>query len=229
MSLVQLLDRKVDIPVLCEDSSDTWQFNDEVAARFDREARTHIPDYEHVIRLCLAEALRKYDTQTTRVVDVGSATGYTLEQFRNAGFQEVVGVENSPAMIKQSRMRERVIFSDTFPRERVFDLVLANWTLHFIRDRATYIRDIYSAMRRGGTMMLTDKMTTDALTRDQYHAWKGSVGVSAAEIARKEAALAGVLTTRALEWYLETLRDVGFKDVHIVHKIYGFTTLVARK
>ena len=111
----------------------------------------------------------------------------------------------------------------------MFDVVLANWTLHFIRDRAAYIRDMYDAMSDGGTIILTDKMATNTLVRDQYHAWKRSVGVSAEEIARKEAALAGVLTTKPLEWYLESLRNVGFKDVRVMHEAYCFATLVARK
>ena len=30
-----------------------WEFNEEVANRFDQEAKTNIPDYERVIDLCL--------------------------------------------------------------------------------------------------------------------------------------------------------------------------------
>jgi SAM-dependent methyltransferase len=208
----------------------TWQFDEAVAARFDTEARTHIPHYEHVIGMCVDIATHSLKKETAQIIDVGSATGYTLEQLHKAGFQHVLGVESSPAMIRHSRMRDRVVCSDTLPEAQTpYDLVLANWTLHFVGERASYIRDIHEYLSDGGILILTDKMTSSPHVYEQYHDFKRMQGISEETIARKDAALAGVLTTFPLEWYQGTLHKAGFRDVRVIDTAYCFKTLIAFK
>src|SRR6185312_7844975 len=106
-----------------------WQFNDEVAARFQTEARTHIPNYEAVVQKCVDIALSRLSPDA-KILDVGSAIGYTMDRLMAAGFTEVYGVDSSEAMIDRCRLPDRVAHSDSFPAERApFDMVLANWTL----------------------------------------------------------------------------------------------------
>jgi len=207
----------------------SWQFNDEVAARFELEARTHIPNYEAVVQKCVDIALDSFQGRANaKILDVGSATGYTMERLMAAGFSEVYGVDNSKAMIERSRLKDRVFHSNSFPKEHApFDMVLANWTLHFIPERETYITDIKASLNANGVFVLTDKMDSSKFVHDQYHDFKRSMGVTEEEIARKEASIAGVLQTKPLEWYLETLNGLGFKNVNVIDAPYCFATLIA--
>ncbi len=207
----------------------SWRFDTGVAARFHREAHTHLPQYEEVVDASVRLALKEFPTLEARIIDVGSALGYTIERMIMAGFTDVWGVECSPAMIEQSSNPDRVIHSHVFPTTGgPFDLVTANWTLHFIEERDEYIRTIRQSLAPGGILVITDKMTGDEYTKNMYYDWKRSMGVTDEEIARKEIALRGVLVTKPLDWYVRTLHENGFKHVDVVHTVFSFNTLVAR-
>ena len=85
-----------------------WEFNKEVAKRFQHEAATNIPDYERVVDLCYQIVSNNY-SKDAKIVDVGSALGYTLHKFIRNGYTNVTGIETSDAMIEQSLYREKVI------------------------------------------------------------------------------------------------------------------------
>ncbi len=208
----------------------TWRFNEAVAQRFDQEARAHIPNYEVVVQKCVDIATALHPDKAAAILDVGCATGYTLEQLLKAGFSNVYGVDNSPAMLSHSKVKDRVVLSDTLPAEfGPYDLVLANWTLHFIEARQEYLASIFDSLKQGGTLVITDKMDMSPLVYSQYHNFKRTQGVSQDEVVRKEASIQGVLTTRPLDWYLETLAKLGFKQTTVLDASYGFVTLVASK
>jgi SAM-dependent methyltransferase len=206
-----------------------WQFNEEVAARFTTEAHTHIPNYEAVIQKCVDLALKSFDdTRSAKIIDVGCATGYTIDRLYTAGFSNVYGVDSSKAMLERCRVQERLFHSDSFPKEAApFDMVLANWTLHFIDERKDYLNDIKESLAPNGMLVLTDKMSSSPLAHEQYYDFKRSMGVTEEEIARKEASIKGVLNTRPLEWYLDTLDKIGFKEINVIDAPYCFATLLA--
>jgi len=209
--------------------SGDWKFDTTVAQRFDHEARTHIPNYETVVQKCIDIANRAYPDKTKpRIIDIGSATGYTLEKLRDAGFSDVWGVDNSEAMLEHSRIQEQLILSSEFPKEQgPYHMVLANWTMHFILERRVYLEQIRNSLAQGGVLILTDKMTSTPFVHERYHDFKRSMGVSEMEIARKQASLIGVLETLPLKWYLETLKDLGFRDASIIDAAYCFNTILA--
>jgi SAM-dependent methyltransferase len=206
-----------------------WKFDEAVAQRFDREARTHIPNYELVVQKCIDIATRAYpDKAVPKILDVGSATGHTLARLREAGFENVWGVDNSEAMLEHSRVQEGLIHSHTFPTAHgPFDMVLANWTLHFIFERRAYIEDIRNSIREGGVFILTDKMSSTPFVHERYHDFKRSMGVSESEILRKQESLKGVLETLPLDWYMDTLKQLEFKNIQIIDAAYCFNTLIA--
>ena len=173
----------------------TWTFNEETAVQFDTIARSSIPHYEEVIEKSLGIALALFPVRDqVKIIDVGSATGYTMARFRDAGFSQMYGVDDSPAMLRKSRVQEHLILSKAFPKDRgPYDMVLANWTLHFIRERKAYLQDIYDALAEDGVLLLTDKMQTSGFVHDRYHDFKRSMGLSEEHIAYKAAAIQGVL------------------------------------
>jgi tRNA (cmo5U34)-methyltransferase len=207
----------------------SWKFDKEVANRFQQEAECHIPDYHRVINLCVwyvQELFRK--NKDIKIIDVGSALGFTMEKFINAGYTEVYGVENSSSMIENSKYPDRVINSSIFPN-RNWNVVLANWTLHFIQDRTSYIQDIYNNMEPGGVFILSDKMSHTQETENLYYNFKRLKGVSDTEIQIKKQQLVGVLVTKPITWYLETLKEIGFTNIQIINSSLMFATIYARK
>lgn len=211
-------------------ASGNWSFDDSVASRFSLIARNEIPDYERVIDKCVELGTAHFPERNARVIDIGSATGYTMRRFLEAGFTDVWGVDNSSAMLAQSCVQLNLIHSDTFPADRgPYDLALANWTLHFIHERAAYIKKIYDALTDQGVLVITDKVLSSPKVFDRYHDFKRTNHVSEEHIRTKTKSLEGVLIPYPITWYLETLAHTGFRQVEIINASWGFVTFLCWK
>jgi tRNA (cmo5U34)-methyltransferase len=205
-----------------------WKFDGDVAERFQREAEIHIPDYDRVLKMSVELVDKVFDNKDVRVLDVGSALGNTLEVFYIKGYTNVYGVESSEAMIAKSLYKHRVMHSDQIP-DGPWDVVLANWTLHFIHERREHIQQIYNNMSDNGLVILTDKMNSSVEVDALYQQSKLDNGATPEEVDRKKQSLLGVLVTKPLTWYLNTLHEVGFREIQIINNKYMFTTIYARK
>ncbi len=208
-----------------------WTFDAKVAAEFDSIAQKQIPNYDIVIGRCVEIARAAFkDNLQAKLIDVGSAKGRTLSRFYEAGFQNVHGVESSKDMIAASAFPDRIICSDRFPLQLApFDMVIANWTLHFIPTREQYIQDIFKGLQSGGLFIMSDRMQGSELSYQRYLDFKRSRGVSEADIKAKEAALQGVLEPRPLTWYQATLKQAGFTDIEVIDASWCFNTILCRK
>lgn len=206
-----------------------WKFDDEVAQRFQREAETHIPDYKRVILKSISIAsISHKGKRNVAVVDVGSALGFTVDEFIKKDFTNVIGIESSESMIKNSLHQDKIIHSEKFVPGS-YDVVCANWTLHFIQQREQYLKDIFNSLNSEGILILTDKMSYSRETEVSYHKWKEQQGVSKEEIQRKKNSIIGVLTTKPLTWYLEILKNIGFEDIQVINASFMFVTIYAKK
>lgn len=219
--------------VLLEDSAKknepakSWVFDEAVAKRFQQEAKAHIPSYDTVINKCIDFAnknLKKND----KIIDVGSALGYTIKRFIDEGYTNVYGVDNSRAMIDNSLYPTLVTESDYFPKD-LYNLILVNWTMHFIQDKYSYLNDIYHSLPYGGHLILTDKLLQSEIVKREYYNFKRNNGVSEDYIQQKEKDLIGVMHSVSLGWYTNKLHMVGFKTVEIIHADLGFTTFLCEK
>lgn len=204
-----------------------WTFDESVAKRFQQEAAQHIPDYERVIKLCLDIANRTIDKDHL-VIDVGSALGHTMDMFINAGYSNVYGVEPSTAMIASTLHQERVLRSGAFPMQ-VFNLVMINWTLHFVVDKVGYLKDVFANLTSGGTLILSDKTVQTPAIKDMYYQFKEDNGVTREYIESKEKQLQGVMHLVPATWYIEQLQAVGFVDIEIINSRLGFVTYMCKK
>jgi trans-aconitate methyltransferase len=205
-----------------------WQFDNELALRFQKEAETNIPDYERVIDLCIDIANLKFNKEST-IVDVGSALGYTIDKFNQNGYPYVFGVESSQAMIDNSKQQAYIKLSDTFPTEWNPDFVMANWTLHFVDERKQYIDAIYNSLTENGALVITDKTTQTDEVKELYYNFKRNNGVRNEYIYEKEQKLKGYMNLLPVEWYMNTLKEVGFKNIQIINAKLGFITFYAEK
>jgi SAM-dependent methyltransferase len=204
-----------------------WEFDQTVAERFQHEARTNIPDYDRVIKLCLDTANKQLHKNSS-IIDVGSALGHTLDVFIKDGFINVTGVDNSDTMIANSLHPLRVTKSDKLPVGN-YDMVMANWTLHFIQDRYEYIKDIYESLNTNGILILSDKTIQDPIIEDMYYDFKRSCGVTQEYIDEKKQKLKGYMFPYSVEWYMNALKITGFNNIQILNAKLGFVTFYAEK
>jgi SAM-dependent methyltransferase len=222
--------RVVDLPITPELIKETkpWKFDAEVAERFQKEAETHIPDYQKVIDLSIDLLEDHFNSKEIKVIDVGSALGHTIECLLDRGFHNVKGVDKSRDMISKSKFSDRIVNLDQLPREK-FHAVIINWTLHFIENKESYLKDVYDSLPENGVLILTDKMIQTEIVKKQYYDWKISNGVTQKQILEKEKKLIGAMFLENLDWYLSNIKSIGFRSVDLVNSRFNFNTLYCVK
>jgi trans-aconitate methyltransferase len=205
----------------------TWVFDEKVADDFPAHARGHIPHYDEVIGQSV-EICQLYGHEAS-IIDVGVATGETIRSLYEAGFRNLAGVDSSRHMLaKCPQGHARLICSEQLPPGD-YDVVLMNWTLHFIRDKRAYLQAIWNQLRPGGTLVLSEKTSTDDYPKRLYHDFKRRQGVSEAEIRKKEAEIRSIMHINDVAWYLDTLASLGFREIYVANAYWCFTTFVAIK
>jgi tRNA (cmo5U34)-methyltransferase len=210
-----------------------WTFDEQVAQNFPHEARTNIPDYDRVIGLTV-DLAKAFVPKNARIIDVGCALGETLKRLSEAGFLSLYGTDSSPDMLarayQDAKHPVRYIHTDALPvRAGCAKLIAANWVLHFVTRRAAYLGEVYRALATDGLFVLTDRVLQSHETAMLYRQLKLSHGLTEDYINYKEEALQGVLVSYPLDWYLVTLRRIGFQAIEIINASLGFTTFLAKK
>lgn len=206
-----------------------WQFNQEIAKIFPIHARQHIPNYDQVIDLTVSICSENLD-QHSNILEVGCAVGETLSRLHQKGFKNLYGVDSSLDMLRQCPLEIANYFhSYNLPNIVNYDAVICNWTLHFIENKIDYIQSIYENLNKDGFLIISDKTSIDKIAVKNYYKWKKSQGVSEEEINSKERSLKGVMFVDSPEWYLKTLKNIGFKNTFIINAHWCFTTFFCKK
>lgn len=209
-----------------------WEFNEDVAKGFVQHAKMHIPNYSGTIDLSvnLCKTLLN-DPMNARIIDVGCATGETISKLYANGCCNLVGVDNSQAMLDQCPVDYAYyILNNEFPLDAgPYDAVICNWTLHFIKDKIRYLEQIYKGLNSGGFIVLTDKTENSGTALKLYHNFKRQQGLSEEEIEAKNQSVRNIMFIDPPTWYLDTLSSVGFSDVSIISSAPCFTTFIAVK
>ena len=157
-----------------------WKFDETIAPVFVEHARKHIPNYESVTDKC-ARYCELNLNKDSKIIDVGCATGHTIQKLYARGFTNLHGVDNSKKMIDLAPSDiATYTVSDRFPKGQ-YDMILCNWTLHFIEDKMSYLQDIYDSLSDNGT------------------------------IKEKQKRIENVMFIKSVEWYQQTLRTMGFE------------------
>ena len=204
-----------------------WRFDSQVAETFVDHARQHIPGYERVIDKSV-NLLRRTIDYNDAVIDIGCATGHTLKKLAEVGFTNLHGVDNSDSMLSRIPTNLATLTcSDRLPTNTQYRAVIANWTLHFVRDKISYLKDIYTQLEPGGYFILSEKTHNQGTMLDLYHDYKRSQGVSDQEIQNKAQAVRDVMFIDSQQWYLDTLSRTGFQDITVIDADWCFTTFLA--
>lgn len=205
----------------------SWVFDRQVAEVFPTHARAHIPNYDQVIEQTV-DVCRLYDPAAS-IIDVGVATGETISKLHQAGFHNLSGVDNSQDMLDKCPQNiAKLIKSDTLPDEP-YDVVIMNWTLHFIQNKVGYLERAYRQLNEGGALILSEKTSMEDLPKRFYYDFKRKNGVTESGIQNKETALKSVMFVNDVSWYLDRLGKVGFKKIYIPNAFWAFTTFVCIK
>lgn len=205
-----------------------WQFDNSVAKIFANHARQHIPDYDNVIDLSVS-LCEQYYQKNDPILEVGCAIGETITRLHKSGFTNIHGVESSSPMLSECPKNIATYYHTAyFPNtDTKFKAILCNWTLHFMEDKISYLKEIRSNLSDDGMLVLTEKTMNDGLALEQYHKFKISSGVSPEEVRQKAESLKHVMHVDSIEWYFNNLRALGFGKIYIASANWCFTTFVA--
>lgn len=225
-----------------------FNFDDRVVRVFPDMIQRSVPGYPLVLELSGLLARRRV-TPGSHVYDLGCSLGAsTLAVRRNILHDDckIIGVDNSPAMIKRcqqvlaadnSRVPVELIEADmqTVPITNA-SLVMLNFTLQFIEpeQRQALLNNIYQGLLPGGAVLLAEKLRFDdqdnnELLIDWHHEFKRSQGYSDLEIAQKRQALENVMRIDTLPIHEQRLQQAGFKQITQCFQALNFAAIVAIK
>lgn len=219
--------------------------NDEIKVRFDQDVErfsnletgqlTTI-DAPLTMELC-TEAAKYVTPHAKELLDIGCGAGnYTLKMLSK--IPELNCTLNDLSMPMLEKAKERVsaetsgkitLIQDDMRNlnlpDNHFDIVLAAATLHHLRTDADWelvFSKIYAALKPSGSIWISDLITHDAesitkLFDDKYRTYLETLG--GPEYSQKVFDyIAYEDTPRSLNYQLNLLSKVGFKNIEILHK-----------
>jgi len=205
----------------------TWKFDKHISEIYLDHVSKHLPDFYKVIDKTV-ECCINYSDQNSKILDFGCATGHTLEQLFYAGFTELYGVDSSQDMLDKCTAPATYLNGNMIPIMK-FDVIIANWVIHFNKDKQELLQQIYSNLSPGGMFILSEKLIQSEFIKNRYYDWKLKQGATLKEIEEKEKALKNVMHLNKLDFYTETLSQLGFKNIEIINETWGFVTILAFK
>ena len=222
-----------------------FEFDEEVASVFDDMLSRSVPFYDEALNLTTDFAI-KNSKDGDIILDLGCSTASTLiEIYRKSKHKlKLVGIDNSPAMLKRANRKiraygadidllERDILKNSFIKSNV---IITNYTLQFIRPlyREELVKKIYNSLRDNGVFIFSEKVVSEDnfLNKqliDKYFEFKKEQGYSEFEIVQKREALENVLIPYSENENIKLLKRVGFKNSETIFKWVNFATFIARK
>lgn len=225
-----------------------FSFDQKVVDVFPDMIKRSVPGYATIISM-IGTLAERYATSSSRCYDLGCSLGAASLAMRHrirAADCTIVGIDNSPAMIKHC---QAVMDADSgeIPVSLICDdlqnvsienasMVVLNFTLQFItpEQREQIIRRIYNGLKSGGVLILSEKVTFgdaqhDQLMIDLHHNFKRANGYSDLEIAQKRAAIEDVLIPETLDNHRQRLKLVGFQSCDVWFQCFNFASIIAIK
>lgn len=223
----------------------TKSTNEEIKARFDNDVerfsnldtgQATTIDAPLTMELC-TEAARYVNPNAKELLDIGCGAGnYTLKML-----SKIVDLNctlNDLSMPMLQRAEERVsaqtngevtLLQDDMRNLELpddhFDIILAAATLHHLRNDADWemvFAKFYKTLKPGGSIWISDLITHDSpplaqLFADKYMAYLDTLG--GPEYRQKVLDyVAHEDTPRSLNFQLELMTKVGFRQVEVLHK-----------
>jgi len=221
-----------------------FEFDEEVASVFDDMLNRSVPFYKENLKLQI-DTIKHFLNEGDLVIDLGSSTGtFLINLAKKKKNLNLIGIDNSPAMIKKANQKAKAFGVDIKFIEADFldyefkkaKLIAANYTIQFIRPlkREKLIKKIYDSLENDGIFLMSEKLITEnkklnKIMIDIYYEYKKEKGYSEYEIAQKREALENVLIPYTMNENIEMLKNAGFKDIEILFRWNNFATFIAFK
>jgi tRNA (cmo5U34)-methyltransferase len=223
-------------------------FDESVARVFPDMIERSVPGYAALLPM-IGMLAERYMQPGARCYDLGCSLGavslavmrFLKSSDRNLRDCRIVAIDNSPAMVEQCRKNLYYPGLDTpvdvvcvdIQAADIEDAAVAvlNFTLQFIEPerRDALIGTIFSGLRPGGALILSEKITSEPLLQELHLDFKKANGYSELEIAQKRAALEKVLIPESLDAHMRRLRSAGFARVAPWFQCLNFVSLLAIK
>lgn len=230
------------------DAERSWSFNADVARVFDDMLERSIPQYQ-VMREAVTELALPSVRPYAPIVDLGCSRGGALAPFveRFGVANRYHGVDASGPMVACARERFASVppgivdiqlgdLRRSYPDCGAACVTLAVLTLQFvpINYRQRIIRQVYDHTLDGGAFVFVEKVLGASAALDErfvsvYHQHKALNGYTAEDIARKAAALEGVLVPVTAALNEAMLHAEGFRYVDCFWRYLNFAGWIAIK
>ena len=230
--------------------------NEEIRARFDKDVdrfsnldtgQLTTLDAPLTMELC-TDAAKALTPLAKNLLDIGCGAGnYTLKMLSK--IQDLNCTLNDLSLPMLDKARERVSaqtsgFVNTIQidmrelalGEETFDIVLAAATLHHLRsdsDWENVFTKIYNALTPGGSFWVSDLVTHDnkalnELFEDHYGSYLETLG--GPEYKQKVFDyIAYEDTPRSIDYQITLMKNIGFKNVEVLHKNLCFAAFGGSK
>ncbi len=185
----------------------------------------------------LTESAFRLKPDAENLLDIGCGAGnYTLKMLSKNRNLQCTLVDLSKPMLDKAR--ERIADITTLPivsiqsdireaglKENNFDIILAGAVLHHLRDDEDWVktfRKLYGILRPGGCLMISDLITQENetlnhFTWEKYGDYLESHGGKEYRLKVLEY-VAREDSPRSLNFQMDLMKRVGFREVEILHK-----------
>ena len=221
-----------------------FEFDEEVASVFDDMLERSVPFYKENLNLQI-DILKNFLKNNDKIIDLGSSTGtFLIELSKKIENLNLIGIDNSPAMVKKANLKAKAFGSNAKFIEADFleydfsnsNAVIANYTIQFIRPlkREKLIQKIYNSLKNQGIFLMSEKLISEnkklnKIMIDLYYSFKKEMGYSEYEIYQKREALENVLIPYTMHENIEMLKNAGFRDIEVIFRWNNFATFMAFK
>ncbi len=225
-----------------------FTFDERVAEVFPDMIQRSVPGYSNIIS-AIGMMTERFVTANSNLYDLGCSLGAATLSMRrhiNQPGCQIIGVDNSHAMVERCKLHIQAYRSDT-PVEIIeadirdveisnASVVVLNFTLQFLSpdDRFTLLSKIYQGLNKGGILILSEKYvfpdeTSNQLLIDLHHAFKGANGYSELEISQKRSAIENVLLPDSIEQHKQRFAEIGFSNYEVWFQCFNFGSMFAIK
>jgi SAM-dependent methyltransferase len=199
-----------------------WKFNSKVARIFDGHAPKHIPDYDFIID-SIPSIINNKVKHNEKILEVGCATGKTLKKLFYYGYHNLEATEVSKDMLDICPTSLAKYYNINYIPEGKYKCIIANWTLHFNKNKEKFLQDIIDALDTKATLIITEK--TSAVDRQIYNTWKMQQGLSEQEVHEKEESLKSIMFLNDKDWYENIFKRNKLK-YKVFNNKFGFITWI---
>ena len=180
-----------------------WTFrNKGVAKAFDNHVRESLPWYD-LVSGAVAHTVRHYLPENGLMYDIGASTGNIgklIDESLTARKVSLISIESAAEMAEHFEAQGILEIADCVTYDyKPFDVATIFLVLMFltIDQRQTLIQSLIDKCRKGGAIIIVDKIETKAnyigtINRRLTLAGKVATGVSPEQIIAKELSLAGI-------------------------------------